>query len=364
MKKQLILLVLIFISCENNETKKKLTKIDLSEVQSKINFSELYKIDSMMPLKYGDFSIFGEVTTAFPFGDKILVHTAIPPSITLVDQKGHLYKQYVPDYLIKNISAVSIFMDNIFILDRGSMKIHVLDNKLNHQKAFSIPFFGQSFSMLEENIAALYVGNETTENTGRLILFDLSSSKVIADELEISANQKRYFNFMTNYNFLKINNKPYFWNSPQNEIYEISAEGNVSEAFLLDYGSKGVPPKFYENAKYQNPYEFLTDARKKGFSHRHFILFSNDQYIFIQFDYGDEFATTIFSIDTKEAISFNDIFDDKWTHSDMQVLELSFIVGLYGKNSFLAFLPHEFAAASGKKGESDYLVFGKIKPNK
>ena len=351
------------MSCENNETKKNLTRIDLSEVQPKINFSELYKIDSMMPLKYGDFSIFGQVNRAFPFGDKILVHTAIPPAITLVDQKGHLYKQYEPDYLIKNISAISIFEDHIFVLDRGVMKIHLLDSELNHQKAFSIPFFAQSFSMLEENIAALYVGNETTENSGRLILFDLSDSKVIADELEVSENQKRYFNFMTNYNFLKIKNKPYFWNSPQNEIYEISAEGNVSEAFLLDYGAKGVPPSFYEKAKYQNPYEFLTDTRKKGFSHRHFIVFANDQYIFIQFDYGDQFATTIFNIDTKEAISFNDVFDDKWTHSDMQVLELSFIVGLYGKNSFLAFLPHEFTTTSGKEGESDYLVFGKIKAN-
>lgn len=263
-----------------------------------------------------------------------------------------------------DISSISLFNDLIYTLDRESMEIHIFNDNLIYQKKLSIPFFAQSMTVLSNDLIALYVGNEITDNTGRLVIYNIDSNSIIYDHLSISANQKRYFNFLTSYNFFKLNNVNYFWNSPQNEIFQIGEEGQISNGFYLDYGNKGVPEGFYEQAKYENPYEFVQDARSKGYSHCHFMILANDNFVLIHFDKADTFGTTLFNIESRKSKTTTKVIDDIWINKEMEDIILSFFTDLYGKNNFVSFMPFEYLEESNDSGLSkgeDYLVFGKLR---
>jgi len=352
------------LSCNQINQSEKITTIEMSNVIHKLKLSEFVEIDSLLKITPNGFIRFGGIKKTFILKDDILAHSIAPMTLSLLSYDGKIKSQYIPDYQMTEISSVALHNNMIYVSDRESMEVHIFDNNLEHQRKFSIPFFAQSITMLENDIIALYVGNEITENSGRLIFYDLANKRVISEQLHISENQRKYFNFLTNYNFLEIRHQSYFWNSPQNELFKINEDGKISPEYSLDYGDKGVPDDFYEDAKYDNPYEFVQDTRKKGYSHRHFKAFANEKFILINYDYGNQFATTLFSIDESKSTSFNDIFDDIWATQSMESIELSFFTDLNKEKSFTAFLPFEYLEKSDNanlSNGSDFLVFGKLK---
>lgn len=352
------------LSCNQINQSEEITTIKMSNVIPKLKLSELVEIDSLLKIDSNGFIRFGGIKKSFIFKDGILAHSIAPMSLSLLSNDGKIIAQYIPDYQMTEISSIALHHNMIYVLDRKSMEVHIFDDNLESQRKFSIPFFAQSITMLEDDIIALYVGNEITENSGRLIFYDIANKRAISDQLDISENQRKYFNFLTHYNFLEISNQSYFWNSPQNEIFKINEGGRISPEYFLFYGNKGVPDGFYEDAKYENPYEFVQDTRKKGYSHRHFKVLANKQFIMTNYDYGDQFATTLFSIDENKSTSFNDIFDDFWTNQSMENIELSFFTDLNKEKSFSAFLPFEYLEKSDNanlSSGSDFLVFGKLK---
>lgn len=359
-----MLVFLLLASCKK-EANNEYPIIHLAEVEDSFKLSELLTIDSVAAIDLNGLLEFGEVKRAFPVNDGILLHTASPSTLSMIDGKGLLINQYQPDHLIENITEISIVGDKIYVLDRPSMQIHVFNFELGYEEYIAIPFFAQSFLVLSANRIVLFVGNEVTTNDGKLITFNPVSQEVIRDELDIAENTRKYFNFLTNYHFFENLGMTYFWESSSNIIYSVNSENEVEPAFVLDYGKKGVDSDFYENAKYTNPYEFVTDMRAKGISHRHFKILGNDSNVLIQFDFGDQWATSIYNLAMEKTISFNDIKDDLFSNGSMEAIELGFFTSLYGDASFVGFLPFEYLGEKNsdliEDTSKNYLVFGRLK---
>ena len=297
--------------------------------------------------------------------DNILLHTSMPSTLTLINHRGEMINQYQPDHLLTDITSVAVVEDIIHVLDRSSMQIHLFDIHLKHIGFIEITYYAQSFMVLPGQKLSLYVGNEVSDNNGKLITYDLSVKKVIRDELKISENQRRYFNFLTTYHYFQSNSNLFFWESSDNNIYQIIADGNVEVTYTLDYGSKGVEAGYYDKAKYTNPYEFVSDMRSKGYHHRHFKMLANDSYLFFQFDQGDQFASAIYDFETSRTISFNDIHDDLFANSSMEEIELSFFTSFEASDTFMGFVPFEYLENKElgnliKDDTRNYMVMGKI----
>ena len=84
----------------------------------------------------------------------------------------------------------------------------------------------------------------------------------------------------------------------------------------------------------------------------------------INYDYGTQFATTLFNIADNKSISFDDIQDDFWANLSMESIELSFFTHLYDEKPFSAFLPFEYLEEcdnSNFTSEFDFMNLGKLK---
>jgi hypothetical protein len=168
---------------------------------------------------------------------------------------------------------------------------------------------------------------------------------------------------MTTYHYFTSRNEQYFWESSSNYIYQITASGESKTVYEIDYGKNGVPSDFYEHAKYENVVEFLMDTRRRGFHHRHFNVFGNDDYLLFHFDQAEQFATTLFSFSTGKSITFNKIKDDLIAEGDMEDIQLSFFTSFEGENSFIGFVPFEYLENkelldTELQAGSNHLVFG------
>jgi len=355
---------ILMVSCQKEERLSGIP-INIHDVVLTVRLSQLVAIDSIIPISNGDFLDFGIVKRSFLMEGNILLHTSMPSTLTLINRRGEMINQYQPDHLLNDITSVVIIEDVIHVLDRSSMQVHLFDMDLKYKGFIDIPVYAQSFMVLPDQKLSLYVGNEVSGNAGKLITYDLSVRKVIRDELKISENQRRYFNFLTTYHYFQNNNNLFFWESSVNNIYQVLADKNVEVAYTLDYGPKGVEAGYYDKAKYANPYEFVSDMRAKGYHHRHFKMLANDTYLFMQFDQGDQFASAIYDFETSRTISFNDIHDDLFANSSMEEIELSFFTSFEGSDTFMAFIPFEYLEDKGlgnliTDATRNYMVMGKI----
>lgn len=358
------IIIILITSCEGKRHEKDAISIRMDRVVESVRLSELIQIDSIVEIKLNDFFRLGDVKKTFFLNDRILVHSEKPNSISLINSDGELVSQYVPDFEMTEISAVEVYDNIIYILDRSSNEIHFFDDNLSNFKKISIPYYAQSIKVLSDEIMAFYVGNEITINKGKLIIYNYKTQEAIADLITISPNERKYFNFLTSYNFLEINDDAYFWNSAQNQVFKIYPNGSIYPKFNFDYGEKGVPENFYEKATYENPMEFLQDTRSKGYAHRHFKVLANGRYVLTNFDYSSEFAITIFDFQNNVSTSFKNIDDDLLSNKKFEELTLSFFTDLHGSAQFTAFLPFEYFDNQIKingSEDSDLLIFGRFK---
>lgn len=359
-----LLITSLLISC-TEKPQDHIPIINLEEVQHSINLSDIIELDSVISIKSNGFMEFGEVKRILQTEYGILLHTSSPSSLSLSNHSGELIEQYVPDHLLENITSVSVVGDKIYVLDRPSMQIHLFNFSLEHEGYISIPFFAQSFQILSADRIVLFIGNEVSTNDGKLITYNPATKQIIRDELDISTNHRRYFNFLTTYHFFESLDKKYFWESSSNCIYKVTADNEVENAFKLDYGNNGVDTDFYDNAKYNSPYEFVSDMRAKGISHRHFKVLGNNTHLLIQFDHGDQFATSIYSIKNGSTFTFNDIHDNFFANTSMEAIELNFFTSLGSNDTFIGFIPFEYFNEEVndfvKDPSQNYLVFGRLK---
>lgn len=353
----------LIASCQKSEKVKGIQKIRMSDIESSINLSDLVGIDSIVKIDPKGFYNLGEIKKAFRLEDRFLMHSSFPEALSILSSDGTIKSQYLPDYRLSKISSVDVHQDIIYALDRESMAIHTFNDSLIYREKFSIPFLAQSLKILQDNVVALYTGNDMTENSGKLVIYDLVNKKTLSDEIKISENQARYFNFLTSYNFFEVSNQVYFWDSAINELFSIGHKGATKQSFSLEYGKRAVPANFYEDATYENAYEFVVDARRKGYAHRHFKVLSNNNFIILNFDYGEQFATTLYNIKEDRSISFNEIYDDVWNNKNLEEMKLSFFTTFHGDNEFIAFLPFEYFESEKGTGSpsDDILIFGRLK---
>jgi hypothetical protein len=200
------LLLIALLSCEQDRTQQ-VIKIPSSNVIPSVMLSELIQIDSVLKIIVNEFEEFGEVRRSFLMENgNVLLHTTSSTGLTLLDPKGNVINQYFPDYLLNDISSVAVVDDIIHILDRESMEIHSFDMKFNSLGKLKLPVLAQSFSVLPNQKLSLYVGNEVTVNKGKLLNYDVESGKILRDELPISDNMRRYFNFINRFTFSTCRN--------------------------------------------------------------------------------------------------------------------------------------------------------------
>lgn len=364
MKKILLILLVFVFGCKSTDKKSPKISIGIGEVKENVDLSKIIEIKQEIFIKHSVFERFGDVKKAFLLNDFIYLHTEFPNTITKLTKEGQVINQFIPDFQITEITSIDFFDSLIYVLDRESMEVHLFDYEFKRKDQFKIPYFAQSLKVISADKIAFFLGNEIMENKGRLVIYNYKDKKPIADLLEISKNQKRYFNFLTNYHFLLIRNNLYFWNSPQNAIFKLSENGLLDIDYEIDYGKKSLPKDFYEKADYDNPFEFLQDVKAKEYAHRHFKMLANNDYLLFNFDYDSAFGTTIFNIENQTSTSFKNIFDDIWTNKPFEELMLSFFLELYGNNLFIGFLPYEFfedSCPSDGEEPCDMLFIGKIK---
>lgn len=377
MKKILyILIVILTVSCSKNSSEiQNITNIKMEQdVLKEIKLSSFGFIDSLKAIEINGFQIFGEVKVAKWLNKKIVLHTASPNTISILNNNGKVVNQIKPDHIINDITSIDIVRNKIYLLDRPLSKFYILDETLTIESRFTIPFFSQSFKVLNDSIVVFYTGNEKTpQNNGKLVFYNLLNSEVLNDLLPISELQRKYFNFLTKYHFDNFNNEIIFWDSSINTIFAVK-DNKIVPMINLDYGDSGVPINFYKKAQFDNPYDFVTQMRKKGYAFRHFKLLSNKNYILIVFEKGGEYYTSVYNNKEKTTKTFNDIDDDIIFHYQLSDIKLSYFVNLYDENSFISFVPFEFVEESladrhssnkviveAADKKQNMLLFGKLK---
>ncbi len=286
-----ILLIVLSIACNTNvKDIQTLITIELQkEVSQKIKLSNIALIDSIKIIDINGFQEFGEVKSAMWLNDKLILHTSSPKTVTLLNSNGRAIHQIGLNHIINDITSINVVGNKVYVLDRGLLKMHVFDENLKAKNKFSIPFFSQSFNVLNDSTIVFYTGNEKTDdNEGKLIFYDVLNEVVMNDLLPILDIQQKYFHFLTTYHFNNFNGKTIFWDSSIDTIYSIN-DGGITPIISLDYGSSGLPIDFYKNAQFDNAYDFVTQMRKKGYAYRHFKILSNRNYMLIVFEKGGDF---------------------------------------------------------------------------
>jgi len=371
MKKIPAVLLVLLVSCSKNENRQELIpSFSLSEsFESQIVLSKIARIDSFKVIQPGIFSDLGEIDYALPFYGGWIVHSSTPRAVSRLNEQGRITHQIKPDFKLLDITSVSVFGQNVFILDRTSRKIHQLNDSLKWERELAIPLFAQSFTMLRDDKIVLYTGNEITEyNSGKLVYFDTKEKKVINDLIPISEKQMRYFNFLTAYHFPNEANEIFFWDSAINEIYAIRNDG-ILPAYRLDYGKWSLPENFYETANFDNAYDFVQQLRKKDYGFRHFKILVNEEFILINFEKGGDYLTSVFDRTSRKTATFSGLTDDILFLQKLDDIKLSFFVNLYSKNSFIGFVPAELVEKADNRTPSlpdsikgnGVLLFGSLK---
>jgi hypothetical protein len=348
------LFILTMVGCNSKQQKNgEVLNIELqNDVQSEKSLMSLFSIDDAIIVNPVAFQDFGEVNACFLIGDSFLVHTAFPQTVSIINRDGMIVKQIQPDYQIKEITSVDIYGNNIFILDRSAFLIHILNESLEIVGHINIPVFSQSFKILNEYQVALYTGNEVTEsNSGKLIIYNYQTKKILRDFLPISEKQRKYFNFYTRYHFPVIGESVYFWDSSINDMYQVF-ENEIVPVFTLDYGPSKLPAGYYEQAEFQNPADFVMTLRKTDYAYRHFKFLSNQNFILITYEKGGDFLTTLYDLSNAKSLTFKNFKDDLYGLDNFNDIKLSFFIGLYDYDRFIGFLPYELLVEANVKDET------------
>ena len=278
----IVFLFLLFSSCMEKESKPDdLIRIRASEnFRSELLLSELVEIDSILVLDTDTTSPLGDIRHVWPLGDKLVIHSAAPSTVSLLSGGGRIVRQLHPNFRLHQITSICLFDNNIYVLDRDAKKVHQFNEDLEWQKEFRIPVFAQSIKMLTREKVILYTGNEVTEhNRGKVVFYDLPRATVFNDLLPVLDKQRRYFNFLTTYHFPESTDAVFFWDSAINELYKVEGRG-VRPVYYIDYGKWSLPDKFYQTAEFDNAYDFVTKLRKQEYAFRHFKFLTNDSFSF------------------------------------------------------------------------------------
>lgn len=367
----LLIIPVLFVACAKQEKlDKKIDSIAISEVfESRIHLSRIAQIDSFKIVNATGYRDLGEVKYAWPFYDGWIVHSSLPAAVSRLNQRCEVIQQVVPDFRLGAITSVAVSGREIFILDRAARKIHRYDDSLKWQEEFNLPVFAQSFTMLGSRLAVLYTGNETTEyNQGKLVMYNIEQAKVLKDLIPVSEKQRKYFSFLTTYHFPKSTGETFFWDSAINFIYAVDEEG-IEPVYQIDYGTWGLPEKFYDEAEFDNAYDFVMQLRKQDYAFRHFKVLVNEECILLTFEKAGDYLTSLYSRTTGRTITFSTMTDDTQVFQRLDDIKLQFFVSFYGKNSFVGFLPVELLAIKDNAENPDaeviagkaVLVFGRLK---
>lgn len=355
---------------QNNSKPDDLPRIRVSEnFRTELLLSELVKIDSILVIGTGTANTLGEVRHVWPLGDKLIIHSAEPPAVSLLAEDGKIGTQLFPDFRLHEITGICLFDNDIYVLDRYAKKIHRFNNHLEWQQEFRIPVFAQSIKMLTPEKVILYTGNEVTEhNRGKVVFYDLVQGKVFNDLLPVSDKQKRYFNFLTTYHFPASADEIFFWDSAIDELYKIEENG-IRPVYYIDYGKWSLPEKFYQTAEFDNAYDFVTELRQLDYAFRHFKFLTNEDFFLLSFEKSGDFLSSVYSRSTGQSKTFARIKDDIFFTEAFDEIKLQFFVNLVGRDQFIAFMPGELLSkrkqvSKGLPATSpvgDILVFGRLK---
>ena len=269
---------------------------------------------------------------------------------------------------MKSITEVSQVNDAVYVLDRDGMSVHILNRYLQWQNSFRIPVFAQSFGFLDSTRTALYTGNEITEyNKGKVVVYQAADRRVLHDWLPVNEKQRRYFNFLTNYHFPRTGNELFFWDSSIDQLFLVTKEG-LRSSLRLDYGSWSLPPDFYNNANFENAFDFVQHMRQQPYAFRHFKIRMNENYVWIHFEKSGNFLQTIYNQKTGKSVTFSVLYDDLLLGRSLEDIRLTFNAGLAGTNTFIGYVPAEMLTKEGgvlKKTEQKaapcgMLIFGRM----
>lgn len=305
-------------------------------------------MDSTTCININGFQSFGSLENAFWLKKQLLLHTSFPTTLSLLDENFKVIQQLVPDednpYTINGMTSVCTYKDMIYILDRESFTISVLDGQFEFIEKMKIPFFCQSIQVMSERTVALYLGNEPTEhNQGKLVIYDFLNKEVIKDLLPISSNQKRYFNFLTPYHFTTSSGHLLFWDSAINQIFALTNQ-ELTPFLQLDYGSSGVSDDFYETAQFEDSFDFIMQMRTTDYAFRHFNLLANESKIKLTYERAGKFYHSVYDINKKTTRTFHSLTSPTLSTTPIDGDQLDFFVSLYGSNQALCFLPYEYLA--------------------
>ncbi|QOI96126.1 MAG: 6-bladed beta-propeller [Flammeovirgaceae bacterium] len=371
MNRIFLCLLTLLIGCAKKESdKNSIESIHITEMfESRITLSRIAQIDSFKVINVGGFHDLGEVKYAFPFFGGWIIHSTSPAIVSLLNHRCEVTQQVVPDFRLGEITSIAVSDRKVFILDRTAKKIHQYNDLLQWERTVVIPVFAQSFSILRNGVVILYTGNEVTEyNQGKLVIYNMEDGMVLKDLIPVSEKLRKYFNFLTGYHFPESKGEIFFWDSAINNIYTVDEDG-VQLAYQLDYGAWSLPQKFYDEADFDNAYDFVTKLRNQQYAFRHFRVLINDAFILLTFEKGGDYLTSLFNRKTGHTITFSGLTDDIQFHQSLDDIKLIFFVNLYKQSSFIGFIPVELLANTegGINPVNDVvpgnavLVFGRFK---
>lgn len=197
----------------------------------------------------------------------------------------------------------------IEVLDMSGKKIQRYDMQGVWLKEIKIPCLSFAFYKYNAGEYLLY-NNQLRSDVadGQLIHYKAHTNEIKASFFPIDQHLANYFFVVEANNFNVNENGCSFFSCPSDTLYKITEAGQVSPAYVIDFGKNQPPADFYEK-EYADIANFATQAEQKDYIYFINNLGENNTHIVFTYKRGKEYYLAIYHKEKAELITGKEVID-------------------------------------------------------
>jgi len=308
-----ILSFLFLCGCQNrheSSTKEEIISIH-HKIKDKALISEFAQSIKYIPLTTSDEVLIDEIiriinsdkniyvadkSTLYKFSDKGLF-------VSKIAKKGSGAGEY------NSISDFQIDKEGkAWILSRTNKALYQFSWEGELIKTIDLDCQVSNIFLIDNNIMALYLGNETENNNCRLWVINLEINEVIGTYLDIDKNKSKYLHVKSNNHFSSTAKHTYFYELFNDTIYSITTNGVIAKNYFEIEG-KNIPKSFYEKP-YSDIMDFFQNLFKHSYAYGAAGFLENDNKYLYSYLYEKKYYMNIYEKNSSSSYSFTTIYDD------------------------------------------------------
>jgi len=194
------------------------------------------------------------------------------------------------------------------ILDRNRMTNYTYSSDGTFHGGYRHSLFANALHPLGDRFLAMYCGNELTENTRKLIIWDRQEHAIAREFLEVDPRQRKYLNFFDRNNFLEFQDSLFFVQAFDNTVYHLT-EKKIQPRLVLDFDDLTLPPAFLDRP-YQDVMEFMETLRRSDYAFRMIGYYESAAFIAFCFEHAGRFKLALYDKDSRRHWVTHRLTDD------------------------------------------------------